>query len=263
MILPRIPITLVDAEAVQDPIAAALVGLPDIGVGSRQTGVPVLAGSDLSPLARRTVSWLDEQGVAAYIRLAPSRGGLLRRVRSESWSPVPIAHRAARFPVVSILSDLAPPTSIILTHDLNAGQPPPIEGLLRYVHRRLALTVRLTQPESGAAADVALAFRAVVLVLTAIVHGHRIIAATPDLVAGHLLALALQTLAAPSDEERAGPWEDPTVQRATELDVGVIHPDQLELLISGDPTGWLSDLRRQISLSLGIEAAGRDASACP
>ncbi|HEV2109515.1 MAG TPA: hypothetical protein VGR16_14745, partial [Thermomicrobiales bacterium] len=194
MSLPRIPIVLVDAEAVQDPVATALAGLPDIGVGPRQTGAPVLAGSGLSPLARRTVSWLDEQGVAAYIRPAPSRGGLLRRFRKESWSPVPVAHRAARFPVVSVPSGLAPPAPVILTVDLGARDALPIAGLIRYVHPRLGIAVRLARPDDGAAADIALAFRTVAMLLATNVRGHRIIAATSDLVAGHLLALALQSL---------------------------------------------------------------------
>lgn len=252
MSLPRIPITLVDAEAVQDPIAAALAGLVDTGAGPCQTSAPVLAGSDLSPLARRTVSWLDEQGVAAYIRPAPSPGGLLRRARSESWSPVPIAHRAARFPMVSILSDLAPPAPVILTVDLEARASLPIAGLVRYVHPRLGLAVRLARPEAGAAADVALAFRTVAVLLAINVRGHRVIAATSDLVAGHLLALAIQFLAAPDDEERVGPWEDPTVQRATELDLGAIHPDQLHLSHWPEGSEQMAALSRRIRLALGV-----------
>jgi hypothetical protein len=50
-----------------------------------------------------------------------------------------------------------------------------------------------------------------------------------DLIAAELAGLALWTASLPEGLERIGPWEDPVVQRATELDFGVQHPSDLVL----------------------------------
>ncbi len=51
-----------------------------------------------------------------------------------------------------------------------------------------------------------------------------------DLIAAELAGLAVWTAAQPSGHDRLGPWEDPVVQRATELDLGVQLPSDLTLL---------------------------------
>ena len=140
----------------------------------------------------------------------------------------------------------------MLVVDLSAGDALPIERLVRYVHPRLAAMVRLSRPELGAAADVALAFDVVGVLLVATVHGRRIIAGTPDLVAGQLLALAFRVLMGPADEERLGPWENATVQRATELGLGVIHPGQFDLACESGRSNPLVGLGHDLRLLLGI-----------
>ena len=49
-----------------------------------------------------------------------------------------------------------------------------------------------------------------------------------DMIAAELLGLAIGQIQADPDREPAGPWEHPLVQRATELDLGVRTPAEIE-----------------------------------
>ena len=50
-----------------------------------------------------------------------------------------------------------------------------------------------------------------------------------DMIAAELVGLAIGQMQADPDREPAGPWEHPLVQRATELDLGVRTPAEIEL----------------------------------
>lgn len=104
------------------------------------------------------------------------------------------------------------------------------------------------------AAELNLAVRIQGCVLALTVGGDRWYLATPDPIAGELAALAL------SEETRAEqsvvvPWEDPIVQRATELHLGVLLPADLALVIDEDIAGnpvadaIAQHLRRRLGLT--------------
>ena len=54
--------------------------------------------------------------------------------------------------------------------------------------------------------------------------------ATGDQIAAELAGRALGALQSDPDLHGAGPWEHPLVQRATELELGVTHPDRLRIV---------------------------------
>jgi hypothetical protein len=67
-----------------------------------------------------------------------------------------------------------------------------------------------------------------VLVRGALSHGP-VLLATDDQVAAELAARAIGVLQADPGTVHGGPWEHPFVQRATELELGLSHPDALRL----------------------------------
>ena len=82
-----------------------------------------------------------------------------------------------------------------------------------------------------------------------------LLAATCDPVAAELFALALSEGVLGSDLAFTGPWEDPVVQRATELELGVVVPHQIELVIHGDPGDAWATLER-IAGRIGVDFRG-------
>jgi hypothetical protein len=82
-----------------------------------------------------------------------------------------------------------------------------------------------------------------------------------DLVAAELAGLGLWLANLPKERERIGPWEDPVVQRATELDLGVKLPSELTLrpIWIGDADdergiATLHSLASTIAILLNIDA---------
>ncbi|MDQ3045097.1 MAG: hypothetical protein M3R06_08110, partial [Chloroflexota bacterium] len=60
-----------------------------------------------------------------------------------------------------------------------------------------------------------------------------LVVVTKDLIAAELLGLALRRETADPDANSPGVWEDPLVQRATELHLGVALPSMIKLT-----SGW-------------------------
>jgi hypothetical protein len=53
--------------------------------------------------------------------------------------------------------------------------------------------------------------------------------ATSDQIAAELVGLAIRQAKRDAADEEVGPWQDPLVQRATELDLGVRVPAQIAI----------------------------------
>lgn len=80
-----------------------------------------------------------------------------------------------------------------------------------------------------------------------------LIAATRDVIAAELVALAMSENALRPGIAVTGPWEDPVVQRATELELGVPTPQFITLVIhneGGDIGPELERIAERIGLSM-------------
>jgi len=139
--------------------------------------------------------------------------------------------------------------------DLPATRP--IAAVAAYAGSRERALARAARggPEPGVWADLAAGapIALVLLVGAADSHGVVLAIATPDLIAAELVWLVLNE----GDDEGVGPWEDATVQRATELDLGARLPSQLEPhLAAASPTPQavvvLKELIDRVRLRLGI-----------
>jgi hypothetical protein len=74
-----------------------------------------------------------------------------------------------------------------------------------------------------------------------------VVADTSDPIAAELVALAFADLDRPSSAEYTGPWEDQLVQRATELQIGVLLPSAISVELTGH---WPDESRQGLGLVL-------------
>jgi hypothetical protein len=99
----------------------------------------------------------------------------------------------------------------------------------RFTDVRDRLGLRLSAADKGAAAEIALALQPGLMILVDQWRDYVVAMATVDQIAAELAGLALRQVIKGDAEEPIGPWEDPLVQRATELKLGVLFPDQIAI----------------------------------
>ena len=131
----------------------------------------------------------------------------------------------------------------------------PLAALAAYATQRQPLSARLRPRARELVADAAVALWPTAVLLVGERAGAHLALATADPLAAELAWLALQ----PADPAMPtlGPWEDPVVQRATQLGVGVRVPGQLELVAATAPSSGacaplLAALLDQLRLRLGV-----------
>lgn len=111
---------------------------------------------------------------------------------------------------------------------------------------------RASDERQGLSAEIALGMVARRYVLAARVGGSTIVASSPDPVAAELIGRALLRIRSSRvDDTMVAPWEEPIVQRAAELGLGVKTPDDIDLFAS-----WGGDHRQEPRFNeLAIELA--------
>jgi hypothetical protein len=181
----------------------------------------------------------------------PGNRSIVGRVSSSSaWVERPAVAGSDRLQRIALPSRLAAPgLNLAFTAALDGrGSTTPLEGLAQHTHPLQALAVRLDRRRTGIAAEIAapLAPRIIVVALTAA--GARWVFATPDRIAAELLTLALR------GDQAIGPWEDRIVQRATELNLGLRLPADLELRLLPDraESGRLATIVDRVQRRLGL-----------
>ena len=181
-----------------------------------------LAGDDIRP-------------ETAYPPHPPVRlGAALRGASEAAWVPIPVRTPGARFPTVHVPRHFLSArlvAAVDLTAAARGAAPLALGHWARHVHPRQGLPARAAGDRSALVVDLAAAFRPRLLVLLGRLGALNVAAVTADLVAAELIALALLADLAAPDVETLGPWEDPLVQRATELGLGVASPTHLRLVI--------------------------------
>ena len=208
------------------------------------------------------VALLQAGSLNASIRVRSPRSrstvGHPRRDRDASIE-VNLSGTAGRFDRVMIPRIVQGATGCCLLAAVDGNRRSPVFGsLVAFVRPPRSVAVRLAPARLGLSADLALALRPDLIVLVGTHEGRALAAATSDLIAAELVALALREHD-PAAVDATGPWEDPIVQRATELDLGVRVPSQIELLVVGDSSSGeaaLSPLRDLVGARLGIPSSG-------
>ena len=124
----------------------------------------------------------------------------------------------------------------------------------RYVHPRQRVRVVADAARSELAAEIASAVRFDLHVVSLTLREGTVLAVTTDAIAAELVALALAERCIGSTRAFTGPWEDAVVQRATELELGVLLPSRIRLLPSGTAfqQPWADEIVEHVRRRLGI-----------
>ncbi len=193
----------------------------------------------------------------------PPRFGLVGRAgRLPRWLPVDLRRRGGRFDTVPMPASMVTADARWLVTSLpGAGigrSSRPIWAVAAYAGTRTTIAAALARSsvEPGAMADLAAAVPPALVLLAGRWGGRELAVATTDLIAAELVWLTLAE--ADGGEDRVGPWEDATVQRATELDLGARLPSQLApeaIHLGGTVEPALQSLLDQLRLRLGIPIA--------
>ncbi len=210
-------------------------------------------GRDVAETAARV---LRGQGRMARIVRPPSSLGRLRALvpgtGADDWVSVAIEARGARLRSVRAPRDLTG-EELVAAIDLQSTLSP-LRIWSAHVHPLAGAVAGSSGSRSSLAADLALAFAPCAVLIGGTVGSLNIGVATQDLVAAELLTLGLRE----SGEAEVGPWEDPLVQRATELQLGITRPDQFKLVprwtgpTAVPQSGALDALADRLRLRLGI-----------
>lgn len=228
-------IILASGPSVAKALANALALSPEPVLGPGTGPLEILAPARSGqPLVKPAID-----GLVRYLELhSPSDALTVRpelpasRSPRPAWVEVPAPPGAQRFDRVLVPAWWSASARRILVTTLPGrtarSAPRPLLQLAALAHPRQRLAARLSRDPLALAAELATPWRVERVVLVGSNQSQRLVIITHDLVAAELAWLAL----AP-DQDR-GPWEDPAVQRAAALDLGLSGPHQLRFVASPD-----------------------------
>lgn len=126
----------------------------------------------------------------------------------------------------------------------------------RYAHPRQRFRFITDRARSDLTAEVASVVPLTLVVVALVLPEGTLLGATTDPIAAELLALALAERCIGGARAFTGPWEDAVVQRATELDLGVLLPSAIRLVTTGSSAreGWADALMEHVRRRLGLPA---------
>jgi hypothetical protein len=217
--------------------ALALFGKQDDCIGcSTAVAALKLTRDDTIERVRRTFSPLSHPG--PIIRPRSGATGLLRR--GSDWTEIDVDARAQRLKTVRMPSDLVASQRLIAVQDLRANteaRPSIAIGLwTEFAHPIVRTGARLAGTRDGLVAEIALAVHPdrYVIVDRDRSKGLTFVLSTPDIIVAELVALAIRELRARF--RGPGPWEDPLVQAATDLNLGARNADEIDIEAVISPT---------------------------
>jgi len=214
----------------KDPVAGEIMAaLPDGAVG--RVLLPVSGGAARRAFLSPTVlgDWRDMPILAPGSRLESAL--------------MPGAISSARHRIVAVdVVEVARHGPFVL--DLTA----------RYLHPRQRIRAVTDSARSELVAEVASAVGIDLYVVSLTLREGTFMAVTTDAIAAELVALALSERCIGSTRAFTGPWEDAVVQRATELELGVLLPSRIRLLPAGSAATqpWADEITEHVRRRLGI-----------
>ena len=177
--------------------------------------------------------------------------------RGSYWTDVAVAARAQRLRSVRMPSALVGAQRMLAVNDLrgNSDSRPTIAiGLWAlFSHPVVRFGARFGGTTDGLTAEIALAVHPdrYVVVDSDRKEGFTIVLATPDIIAAELIVLALREIQ--TRFRGVGPWEDPLVQAATDLNLGVRNAEEIDIDALISPT--LSSHQREAAAATLTQAA--------
>lgn len=180
--------------------------------------------------------------------------------RSRQWTEVDLSGRGDRLARATLPAALFEAEAVAAIVDLTSFNPkrPAIAiGLwAQFAHPRQRFGAVLGDQATGLVAEIALAAPAAIYFIAASWRGKPMLAVADDMIAAELIGLAIGQAQADPDLEPVGPWEQPLVQRAGDLGLGVRLPAQIEFAVEWLGSDGLSDdfaqFGRTVAARIGV-----------
>ena len=219
-----------------DEREVAMLAVAAMDVGELRSGQPLLVPStgrsddQVLALVDRA---LREHGVPSR-RFAPVTG--LRSIIGGGWTTIEIELPDLPSRSVRVPNELvsASPWIVCDVDAVARTGPFVLDALARYLHPLDRLRHLADRNRDRRSAELNLGVRPGRCMVVGHATKRYLIANTRDVVAAELVALALSEYALGSNVALTGPWEDPVMQRATELELGVLVPQQITFIVHGD-----------------------------
>ena len=247
---------------IEPTLARATAGLLPVMAGHFQ-GTTVVLPSSLDPKDPVAADVADHLPSNAEGRiLVPVSGAAARRAFLSptvlgDWRDMPILAPSGK-----LQSALMPGAVALADHRVVAVDvvevarhgPFVLDLAARYVHPRQRVRVVADTARSELAAEIASAVRFDLHVVSLTLREGTFLAVTTDPIAAELVSLALSERCIGSTRAFTGPWEDAVVQRATELELGVLLPSRIRLLTAGTASEqpWADEITEHVRRRLGI-----------
>jgi hypothetical protein len=141
-----------------------------------------------------------------------------------------IPQSAASIRAVRLPEAIATAASLVCAVDLNevaTSGPFVLDVLARCVSPFDRARILASRDRAARVAEVNLAKRLDMVIMSRTVDNERVVVGTSDLIAGELAALTLSEELLAGTPSLQTPWEDAVVQRATELELGARYPGDI------------------------------------
>jgi len=152
--------------------------------------------------------------------------------RKFDWVAVELPPQAERLRHVWLPGNIVHAKRLIAINRLPVEMPnkePIALGIwAQFAHPRQRTGAWLSDERTGLAAEIALAVKPDLILLSGDWRGFPFLISSDDQIAAELAGLAVAQTRSKTPPENGGPWEQPLVQRATELSIGVKRPGQID-----------------------------------
>ena len=162
----------------------------------------------------------------------PAGAGGWLNIRRVRWASIDLHGRGDRLTSVMLPERLVSGDQFVVLNDLRDFNPRraaiAIGVWARYAHPRQRFGAAISGSSDGLTAEIALAAPDATYVIAGSWLGKPMAAVSNDMIAAELVGLAIGQAQTDPDRELPGPWEHPLVQRATELNLGVRTPAEID-----------------------------------
>lgn len=247
---------------IEPTLARAAAALLPVMTAHFQGATVVLPSSldPMDPVADAVLAHLP--GEAEGVVTVPVSGGAARRAFLSptvlgDWRDMPILAPGCKLQSALVPGRIASAEKRVVAVDVvevARHGPFVLDLAARYVHPRQRVRVVADAARSDLAAEIASAVHVDLFVVSLTLREGTFLAVTNDPIAAELVALALSERCIGSASAFTGPWEDAVVQRATELELGVLLPSRIRLLPSGTALQqpWADEIVEHVRRRLGI-----------
>lgn len=200
--------------------------------------------------------------VARPFTLLPVSGAAARRAFLTPnvigrWIDRPVKASDSPFTAITWPQDLAQAAyRVVVTDVVEVARRGPfvLDLPARYIHPRQRMRLLSSGQREAQAAEVASALSVELFAIYLAQREGVVLAVTTDIIAAELVALAMSELCVGSPRSFTGPWEDAVVQRATQLELGVLLPSRMRFMVNGPERSahWSQRIFHHIHMRLGV-----------